>query len=129
MWWAASGCMDDGVPGMALYAMLYLSPGRVDAASPASPGMIPSALKQLFIRSGFAEACPIMAHVTCLQQQRNFDFLDALRHPGAQALAAEKHEAEVSPRNMDTGRRDVSLAGRPIHRPVLARTPPAYSRA
>ena len=22
------GCMDDGVPGMALYAMLYLSPGR-----------------------------------------------------------------------------------------------------
>ena len=23
------GCMDDGVPGMALYAMLYLSPGRV----------------------------------------------------------------------------------------------------
>ena len=25
----SAGCMDDGVPGMALYAMLYLSPGRV----------------------------------------------------------------------------------------------------
>ena len=74
--------------------------------------MIPSALKPLFIRSGFAEACPIMAHVTCLQQQRNFDYLDAIRHPGAQTLAAEKNETDISPRNMVRGRRAVSLAGR-----------------
>ena len=33
------GCMDDGVPGMALYAMLYLSPGRAISISscPSSP--------------------------------------------------------------------------------------------
>ena len=29
----SAGCMDDGVPGMALYAMLYLSPGRVTLAA------------------------------------------------------------------------------------------------
>lgn len=52
------GCMDDGVPGMALYAMLYLSPGRV-TLEPCVARYDPSALKPLFIRSGFAEACPI----------------------------------------------------------------------
>ena len=88
------GCMDDGVPGMALYAMLYLSPGRV-TLEPCVARYDPSALKPLFIRSGFAEACPIMAHVTCLQQQRNFDFLVPFVTL-ARRLSAEKHEAEVS---------------------------------
>ena len=88
------GCMDDGVPGMALYAMLYLSPGRV-TLEPCIARYDPSALKPLFIRSGFAEACPIMAHVTCLQQQRNFDFLVPFVTL-ARRLSAEKHEAEVS---------------------------------
>ena len=88
------GCMDDGVPGMALYAMLYLSPGRV-TLEPCVARYDPSALKPLFIRSGFAEACPIMAHVTCLQQQRNFDFLVPFVTL-ARRLSAEKREAEVS---------------------------------
>ena len=79
---------------MALYAMLYLSPGRV-TLEPCVARYDPSALKPLFIRSGFAEACPIMAHVTCLQQQRNFDFLVPFVTL-ARRLSAEKHEAEVS---------------------------------
>ena len=90
----SAGCMDDGVPGMALYAMLYLSPGRV-TLEPCVARYDPAALKPLFIRSGFAEACPIMAHVTCLQQQRNFDFLVPFVTL-ARRLSAEKREAEVS---------------------------------
>ena len=89
------GCMDDGVPGMALYAMLYLSPGRV-TLEPCVARYDPSALKLLFIRSGFAEACPIMAHVTCLQQQRNFDYLMPFVTL-ARELAAEKNETDISP--------------------------------
>lgn len=91
----STGCMDDGVPGMALYAMLYLSPGSV-MLQPCVAWYDPAPLKELFISSGFAEACPIMAHITCLQQQRNFDYLMPFVTL-ARELAAEKNETNISP--------------------------------
>ena len=91
----STGCMDDGVPGMALYAMLYLSPGSV-TLQPCVAWYDPAPLKKLFISSGFAEACPIMAHITCLQQQRNFDYLMPFVTL-ARELAAEKNETDISP--------------------------------
>ena len=90
----SAGCMDDGMPGMALYAMLYLSPGRV-TLEPCITWYNPTPLKELYISSGFAEACPIMAHITCLQQQRNFDYLLPFVTM-ARRISADKHEAEVS---------------------------------
>lgn len=89
------GCMDDGVPGMALYAMLYLSPRRV-VLRPCVTWYDPAPLKELFISSGFAEACPIMAHITCLQQQRNFDYLVPFVSL-ARVLAQENDELTISP--------------------------------
>ena len=113
------GCMDDGVPGMALYAMLYLSPGRV-TLEPCVARYDPSALKPLFIRffihvSGFAEAgcreargrsqtwqADAMFDWHLPEQQRNFDFLVPFVL-GAQAfLNATKGEAEAA--------REVSVA-------------------
>ena len=90
----STGCMDDGVPGMALYAMLYLSPGHA-TLEPCITWYNPTPLKELYISSGFAEACPIMAHITCLQQQHNFDYLLPFVTL-ARKLAAEKNETDIS---------------------------------
>ena len=85
------GCMDDGVPGMALYAMLYLSPGRTQAA---------------FYPQRFCGGMPNHGarHLSAAAAQ--FRFSRALRHPGAQALRREARGRGL-PRNMGTGRRDV----------------------
>ena len=91
----SAGCMDEGVPGMALYAMLYLSPGHV-TLEPCITWYNPTPLKELYISSGFAEACPIMAHIACLQQQHNFDYLLPFVTQ-ARRLAAEKNETDISP--------------------------------
>ena len=91
----STGCMDDGVPGLALYAMLYLSPGHV-TLEPCMTRYNPTPLKELYISSGFAEACPIMAHIACLQQQHNFDYLLPFVTQ-ARRLAAEKNETDISP--------------------------------
>ena len=90
----STGCMDDGVPGMALYAMLYLSPTDV-TLQPCIAWYDPAPLKELYISSGFAEACPIIAHIACLQQQRNFDYLVPFVTLANQ-LARENGEAVVS---------------------------------
>ncbi len=70
----SAGCMDDGIPGAAPYAILTLERGhtflrpyfaRYDTAS----------LHSLFKRSGFVEADPVMAHLNCLQMTTNQCFL------------------------------------------------------
>ena len=91
----SSGCMDDGVSGIASYTMLYLSPGKT-VLRPCFVSYDPAPLKEIYIKSGFAEACPIMAHITCLQQQRNFDYLMPFVTL-ARELAAEKNETDISP--------------------------------
>lgn len=68
----STGCMDDGVPGHGSICDALSLPGSV-TLQPCVAWYDPAPLKELFISSGFAEACPIMAHITCLQQQRNFD--------------------------------------------------------
>ena len=88
------GCMDDGVPGMALYAMLYLSPGKT-VLRPCFVSYDPAPLKEIYIKSGFAETCPIMAHITCLQLQNNYDYLSEFVGK-ARALQALKKETAMS---------------------------------
>lgn len=90
----SSGCMDDGVSGIASYTMLYLSPGKT-VLRPCFVSYDPAPLKEIYIKSGFAEACPIMAHITCLQLQNNYDYLSEFVGK-ARALQALKKETAMS---------------------------------
>ena len=93
----AVGCMDDGVPGVAPYAMLTL---KKDAAAlrPYYVSYDTSALRDQFIRSGLAEACPTMAHIICLQMMHNQDYLVRFV-AGAQVISRTKGEAQISPQS------------------------------
>ena len=90
----SSGCMDDGVSGIASYTMLYLFPGKT-ILRPCFVSYDPAPLKEIYIKSGFAEACPIMAHVTCLQLQNNYDYLSEFVGK-ARALQVLKKETAMS---------------------------------
>lgn len=88
------GCMDDGVPGSAPYAILdleqdgfFLRPyyTQYDAAS----------IKPLFVKSGMAEFCPIMAHIISLQMAHNIDIICGFVDR-AWALARAKGETIIS---------------------------------
>ncbi|MBQ4266304.1 MAG: metallophosphoesterase [Clostridia bacterium] len=88
------GCMDDGVPGTAPYAMLTL---EKDAAA-LRPYYVPydtGLLRAQFISSGMAEACPIMAHIVCLQMMHNQDYLVRFV-AGAQAISRARGETQIS---------------------------------
>ena len=68
------GCMDDGVPGAAPYAILTLERGHT-FLRPYFAQYDPSCLRSLFLRSGFVDADPIMAHLNWLQMTTNQCFL------------------------------------------------------
>lgn len=70
----SAGCQDDGVPGIAVYAMLDLD-GKDTALQPCFASYDPRALKPLFKKSGIADFCPIMAHIACKQMEHNHDYL------------------------------------------------------
>lgn len=90
----SSGCMDDGIPGVASYTMLYLSPGKT-VLRPYFVQYDTSKLKEIYMKSGFADCCPIMAHITCLQLQNNYDYLNDFVGK-ARALQALKKETAMS---------------------------------
>ena len=90
----SSGCMDDGVSGIASYTMLYLSPSKT-VLRPCFVSYDPAPLKEIYIKGGFAEACPIMAHITCLQLQNNYDYLSEFVGK-ARALQSLKKETAMS---------------------------------
>lgn len=68
------GCMDDGVPGTAPYAILTIENGQT-FLRPYSVAYDVRPMRELFMRSGMAEYCPIMAHIICMQMTHNQDFL------------------------------------------------------
>lgn len=90
----SAGCQDDGIPGVALYAVLDIE-GNATSLRPCFASYDPRALKPLFREGGMAKACPIMAHLTCLQMEHNQDYLVRfVAH--ARALAASKGETIVT---------------------------------
>jgi len=93
----AVGCMDDGVPGTAPYVLLTLEKD-VTALRPYYVAYDTSALRDQFIHSGLAEACPTMAHIVCLQMMHNQDYLVRFV-AGAQAISRAKGEAQISPQS------------------------------
>ncbi len=68
------GCMDDGVPGTAPYVMAELSSDAL-VLRPYYAAYDVRELPSLFLSSGMADSCPVMAHIACLQMTRAKDFL------------------------------------------------------
>ncbi|MBR2943425.1 MAG: metallophosphatase family protein [Clostridia bacterium] len=88
------GCMDDGVPGTAPFAILdierdasFLRPYYVHYDA--------SAIKPLFIKSGMADYCPIMAHIISLQMAHNIDIICGFVDR-AWILARDKGETTIT---------------------------------
>ena len=91
----SAGCMDDGVPGAAPYAILTLERGHTFLRPYFAPYDV-ALLRSLFVRSGFVEADPIMAHLNCLQMTTNQCFLvdfvsraEVIRKARGEALITE----------------------------------------
>lgn len=99
----SAGCMDDGVPGVAPYAILTIQSGQT-SLRPYYTAYDTSSLPHLFVSGGMAEACPIMAHLISLQMTTNQDFLVGFVQR-ALALSRERGETAVSLRTwQDTDR-------------------------
>lgn len=88
------GCMDDGVPGTAPYAILTTGCGGA-MLRPYYVQYDVKRLKPLFISSGMAEYCPIMAHIICEQMTTNKDHLVPFV-ARAQAMSRAKGEQSIS---------------------------------
>ena len=68
------GCMDDGVPGTAPYAILTIEKGQ-SFLRPYYIAYDVRPMRRLFLHSGMAAYCPVMAHLISLQMTTNKDFL------------------------------------------------------
>jgi len=90
----SAGCMDDGVPGTAPYAILTIENGRT-GLRPYYVSYDTSVLPKLFRQSGMAAYCPIMAHIACLQMMQNTDYLVGFVAK-AQALSKSRGETVIS---------------------------------
>ena len=90
----SAGCMDDGVPGTAPYVMITLSPGSV-VLRPYFAAYDVRELPPLFLSSGMADFCPVMARIACTQMTRARDFLVPFVTE-ARARAAAKGETDIS---------------------------------
>ncbi|MDO5376742.1 MAG: metallophosphoesterase family protein [Clostridia bacterium] len=90
----SAGCQDDGIPGIALYAVLDIEDGAA-SLRPCFAMYDTRALKPLFRASGMAAYCPIMAHLACIQMEHNHDYLVEFVQ-SALALAASRGEETIS---------------------------------
>ncbi len=91
----AVGCMDDGVPGTAPYVILTLKDHQA-FLRPYYVAYDTRHMRSLFIKSGMADYCPIMAHISCMQMTYNQDFLVRFV-AGAQAISKARGESCISP--------------------------------
>ena len=90
----STGCMDKSAPGTTSYTIaeieddcVYLRPYTVAYDASVHP--------ELFLKSGMAEYCPVMAHIVCLQMMHNTDYLMQFVG-GALSLSAARGEAVIS---------------------------------
>lgn len=70
----STGCMDDGAPGTTSFVIADIERGWT-FLRPFTVPYDPSVLPELFRRSGMADFCPVMAHITCWQMMHNWDCL------------------------------------------------------
>lgn len=88
------GCMDDAPAGVAPYAILTTD-GVTRGLRPYYAAYDVHRIKPLYLKSGMADFCPIMARIACVQMTTNTDhivpFVDA-----AQALSKARGESAIS---------------------------------
>lgn len=88
------GCMDRGAPGTTSYTIAEIEDDCV-YLRPYTVAYDASVHAELFLRSGMAEYCPVMAHIVCLQMMHNTDYL--MQFVGmAIALSTERGETVIS---------------------------------
>ena len=90
----SAGCMDDGVPGTAPYAILNTGSGGA-MLRPYYASYDVSRMKPLFLSSGMADYDPVMAHIICEQMTTNKDHLVPFV-ARAQAMSRAKGETAIS---------------------------------
>lgn len=88
------GCMDDGIPGIAPYVIAEINERGI-ALRPYYAQYDVTRIRTLFLSSGMADCCPIMARVICMQMTQNHDFLVSFVDH-AYALAKAKGETIMS---------------------------------
>lgn len=88
------GCMDDGVPGTAPFAILTIENGHT-FLRPYYVAYDIRPMCRLFLDSSMADFCPVMAHLICLQMTLNEDFLVRFVEK-ALALSEVRGEAVIS---------------------------------
>ncbi len=90
------GCMDDAIPGVAPYAILYIDEHGA-ALRPYYAKYDTTSIKPMFLSSPMPKFCPIMARIACTQMMTNKDvlcpFVDSAR-----ALSGARGEAQISER-------------------------------
>ena len=90
------GCMDDGAAGTAPFVILTVEQGQT-MLRPYYTAYSAANMKDAFIRSGMADACPIMAHISCLQMMHNQEYLVRFASM-AQQLSRRRGEEAISSR-------------------------------
>ncbi|MED9820930.1 MAG: metallophosphoesterase family protein [Christensenellales bacterium] len=88
------GCMDDGIPGTAPYALLTLDHGDA-LLRPYFAAYDTRTMKSLFQRGGMAAWCPVMARIACMQMTLNTDILVSFVQQ-AHARSRERGESSIS---------------------------------
>lgn len=90
----SAGCMDEGTPGVANYAVADIDETSC-VLTPYAVAYDTSALWELFVKSGMADYCPVMSRIVCYQMRENrvylLPFLDI-----ALPLSASRGESHVS---------------------------------
>ena len=90
----AVGCMDDAVPGTAPFVILTLEHGQT-ALRPFYVSYETRHMKEIFLKSGMVDACPIMARIMCLEMMENRDYLVQFVKE-ALSLSRARNESSIS---------------------------------
>ena len=90
----SAGCMDDAAPGTVSYTIAEIEEDVI-GLRPFTLAYDTSVHPSLFLRSGMADFCPIMAHIICLQMMYNRDYLMRFV-PMALELSQERGEEIIS---------------------------------
>ena len=88
------GCMDHGMPGWACYGELILE-NNVFCLTNRFVAYDTTLLRPLFLRTGYARACPVMARMICKQMEQNHGYMVGFVEK-AIALSRQRNESEIS---------------------------------
>ena len=92
----SSGCMDAGIPGAAMYSMLWLYENGITVIRPRFVTYDVHEVMRQFIQKGLFESCPILSRIICQQMTDNLSVLVPFVALASQ-LAKEAGESHITP--------------------------------